>query len=154
MNITILNKRDNIYQNKRSNKKIQQFQKLLNELRNIELSTDIVKAINRDIDSLNSVSKINSVFFKQLKKRQTKILKRIEKEYKLVAINHYRNIWLAVGVGVIGVPVGIVVGMIIGNMAFIGMGMPVGFGFGIVIGTLLDQKAKENGKQLNVEIKY
>ncbi len=83
-----------------------------------------------------------------------KILKLIEKELKLVTRNHYRNTWLAVGIGIFGVKMEVVIGAITGNMCFIGIGIPIGLSIGIAVGTMMDQKARENGKQLDFEIKY
>lgn len=154
MKIKNLNKRANFNQNRRTNKKQLQFQELVTELRNRELNEDIVKTINSDIDSINSWSDSDKKIGRQLKTMQSKILKRIEKELKLVTKNHYRNSWLAVGNVVFGVPIGIAIGVITGNMAFIAIGLPMGFGMGIAIGTMLDQEAKDKGIQLNFEIKY
>ena len=151
MKIKNLHKRTNLDRNKRANKKYLQFQELIAELRDRELSMEIVNAINSDIDSINSWSGSDKKIGKQLKNSQSKILKLIEKELKLVTKHHYRNIWLAVGNGVFGVPIGIAIGVITGNMAFIGIGLPMGFGIGIAIGTMMDQKAKDKGNQLNFE---
>lgn len=62
--------------------------------------------------------------------------------------------WLALGIGTFGVPVVVVFGVIFDNMGFIALGMPIGLGIGIAIGTMMDQKAAENEKQLDIEIKY
>ena len=78
----------------------------------------------------------------------------VEKELKLVTKNHYRNTWLAIGMTAFGIPLGIAFGGSLGNMAFIGIGMPIGMAIGIAVGTEMDKKASENGKQLDLEIKY
>jgi hypothetical protein len=154
MEITKLNKRTNFDQNRRLNKKYLQFQELVNELRDRELNDKSVNTINREIGSINLLLDSDKTFSKKLKKNQSKILKLIEKEHKIVPKHHYRNIWLALGVGAIGVPIGVVIGSITGSMAFIGIGIPIGFGIGIAIGTMMDQQLKEKGKQLDLEIKY
>lgn len=154
MKIKKLNTRINLNQNKRLNKKYLEFKELITELRERDLNEEIVTTINNEIDSINSLSDSDNKFRKELKNNQSKILKLIEKELKLVTKNHYRNIWLAIGNGVFGVPIGVVIGVITGNMGFIGIGIAMGFAFGIAVGTMLDQKAKEKGNQLNFEIKY
>tara|TARA_B110000238_G_scaffold188659_1_gene219891 strand:- start:9 stop:473 length:465 start_codon:yes stop_codon:yes gene_type:complete len=154
MKIQNLNDRPDFDENSRLGKKYAQFQKLISELSNKALNDDVVLVINNNINSINSISNLDNQFSKRLKSSQSKILKVIEKQHKLATKNHYRNIWLAVGVGAIGVPIGVIIGSITGNMAFIGIGIPIGFGIGIAIGTMMDNKLKDQGKQLDLEIKY
>lgn len=154
MEIQNLKEKPEIDLNSKFGKKYVQFQKLINELRNKELNDDVVIIINDNINSINSISSLDNQFSKRLKSAQSKILKVIEKHHKLATENHYRNIWLALGIGAFGVPIGVVIGAITGNMAFIAIGIPVGFGIGIAIGTMMDNKLKDQGKQLALEIKY
>ena len=154
MEIQNLNDRPKIDQNSRLSKKYVQFQKLITELSNKELNDAVVLIINENINSINSIPVLDNQFSKRLKSAQSQILKIIEKQHKLATKNHYRNIWLALGIGAIGVPIGVVIGSITGNMAFTGIGIPIGFGVGIAIGTMMDNKLKDQGKQLNLELKY
>jgi zinc transporter ZupT len=154
MEIQNLKNRSEIDQNSRLSKKYVQFQKLINELINKKLNDDVVIIINDNINSINSISDLDNQFQKQLKSAQSKILKVIEKHHKLTTENHHRNIWLALGIGAFGVPIGVIIGVITGNMAFIGIGIPIGFSIGIAIGTMKDNKLKDQGKQLALEIKY
>ena len=154
MKIQNLNDRPDFDENSRLGKKYAQFQQLIFELSNKALNDDVVLVINNNINSINSISNLDIQFSKRLKSAQSKILKVIEKQHKLATKNHYRNIWLALGVGAIGVPIGVIIGSITGNMAFIGIGIPIGFGIGIAIGTMMDNKLKDQGKQLDLEIKY
>jgi uncharacterized oligopeptide transporter (OPT) family protein len=154
MKIRNLNDRIHFDQKSRLNKRYLQFKELVTTLRATELNEGIVNTINRDIDSINLLLDVDTTFNKQLKNSQSKILKLIEKELKLVTKHHYRNMWFALGTGAFGVPIGIIIGIIIGNMAFIGIGIPFGFSIGLIIGTMMDQKSKEKGKQLDLEIKY
>ena len=91
MKIKELNKRPIIAQNRKLNRKYIQFDKLINELRNKELPTEIGSSINKDIDLINSISDSGKELGKQIRKSQSRILKLIEKELKLVTKNHYRN---------------------------------------------------------------
>ena len=154
MKIQNLNDRPDFDENSQLGKKYAQFQQLIFELSNKALNDDVVLVINNNINSINSISNLDNQFSKRLKSAQSKILKVIEKQHKLATKNHYRNIWLALGVGAIGVPIGVIIGSITGNMAFIGIGIPIGFGIGIAIGTMMDNKLKDQGKQLDLEIKY
>lgn len=89
---------------------------------------------------------------KQIRKTQASILKLIEKELKLVARNHYRNTWLAIGMAAFGIPLGVVFGKSLGNMGLLGIGLPIGMVIGIAVGSVMDKKAFEAGKQLDFEM--
>jgi len=128
------------------------FKELLSELRKKELDADLIKSVNREIEYLNTISDSSKVLKNQIKKKQVIIIKMVEKEAKLVVKHHYRNLWLAVGMAVFGIPLGVVFGLGFGNMAFLGIGLPIGLVIGIAVGTHLDQKAKEEGRQLDFEM--
>ena len=131
-----------------------QFDKLLIALRTKTLSHDTIKVINANIDKVNSVPESDKALRKVLKYAQSNIIKLIEKEHKLVTINHYRNTWLAVGMAVFGIPLGVALGVSLGNMALLGIGLPIGMVIGLAVGTAMDKKALEEGRQINLEIKY
>lgn len=154
MELVELNKRVNIDQDKKLNNAYVQFRELLNELNKKELPNEIVSAINSDIEEINSFTESAKKFRRLIRKTQSKISRLIEKELKLVTKNHYRNTWLAIGMSVFGIPLGVVFGTIFGNMGFIGIGLPIGLVIGMVIGARMDKKAFEEGIQLDLEIKY
>ena len=131
-----------------------QFEKLLFELRKRELPERVVESINKDIADLNSIPGSGGELKKIVKKKQSGILKLLEKELKLVPKDYYRNIWLAVGMVVFGVPLGAAFGGSTGNMAFLGIGLPIGLAIGIAIGTGMDKKAFDEGRQIDLEIKH
>jgi hypothetical protein len=68
--------------------------------------------------------------------------------------NHYRNVWLALGIAAFGVPLGVVFGASLGNMGYLAIGIPFGLSIGLAIGTGLDKKAADEGRQLDVEINF
>lgn len=140
-----------------ANQKLQtaytQFDSLLVELRKRELPEAMVQAINAEIDKINALSGTEAECLKQIKKSQAQLLKLLEKELKLVVKNHYRNTWLALGMTIFGVPLGVVFGISLGNLAYLGIGLPIGMAIGISVGTGMDKKAAEEGRQLNVEMK-
>lgn len=153
MIIKALNKRPDLERNNKLNKKYIQFEKLLNELRSRELPTEMVVYINNDIEQINSILGTEKELGKQLRIVQSRILKDLEKKLKIVTKNHYRNTWLVLGMATFGIPLGVVFGTTMGNMAFLGIGMPIGMVIGMVVGASMDKKASENGKQLDLEIK-
>lgn len=88
------------------------------------------------------------------RKTQSRSIKLIEKELKIVTKNNNRNTWLAIGMSAFGIPLGVAFGTSLGNMGFIGIGLPIGMAIGIVIGTGMDKRSFEEGRQLDLEIKY
>ncbi|MFT4779247.1 MAG: hypothetical protein ACJAU0_001835 [Flavobacteriales bacterium] len=130
-----------------------QFSGLLNKLNENNLPDTVANEINKDIEELNSVSDSEKILRKQIRKKQGKIITFIEKELKFVVKNHYRNTWLAIGMSVFGIPLGIIFGSIFENMAFIGIGLPIGMVFGIALGTQMDKKAFAEGRQIDIELK-
>jgi len=111
MEINELKKRDGIDSNKKLTDLYVQFGKLLSELRKRDLPDKVVHAINTNIDLIDLASGTEEELIKQLRKTQSDILRLIEKELKLVTKNHYRNIWLALGIAAFGVPLGVVFGL-------------------------------------------
>ena len=154
MEIKELKKRPGIEQNTKLDKAYIQFNTLLAELRKKSLPEEIVKSINDRIDHINSISGSEKEPRAQIRKVQTSILKLIEKKLKLVPKNHYRNTWLAVGMSAFGLPIGVVFGASLGNMAFLGVGLPIGMAMGIAVGSGMDKKALEEGRQIDLEIEH
>jgi len=129
-----------------------QFNTLIDELNKQELSDTIIVSINNEVDLINSTSE--KTRRKQLRKSQSAIVKLLEKELKLVTKNHYRNLWLAIGMAAFGIPLGVAFGVSLGNMAFLSLGLPLGMVIGMAVGAGLDKKALENGNQLDIELKH
>ncbi|MCW5518796.1 hypothetical protein J1N09_03035 [Aureitalea sp. L0-47] len=154
MDIKELKNRPDIDQHKKLYASYAQFDKLLVELRTKELPNETVNSVNDGIDQINSVSESEKVLRRQINKTQSRIIKLIEKEHKLVTKNHYRNTWLAVGMAAFGIPLGVAFGASLGNMAFLGIGLPIGMAIGIAVGTGMDKKAFEEGRQIDLEIKH
>lgn len=127
---------------------------LLHELEKKTLSDEVVRSINQDIEELNATT-VNGPSLKKLaKQKQTNIVKLVEKQHKIVPKNYYRNIWLAVGMSAIGIPIGMLYGLLMGNMALLAIGLPIGLGIGVAVGTNMDKKAATEGRQLDIELKH
>ncbi len=141
-----------------SNKKLTdlhaQFEKLLSELRKRDLPDKVVQSINTNIDLIDPTMEPEKAYIKQFRKTQQDILSLIEKELKLVPKNHYRNIWMALGIAAFGIPIGVVFEASLGNMGYLAIGIPFGLSIGLAIGTGLDKKAADEGRQLDVEINF
>ncbi len=154
MNIIELKERKNISDTIKLNRIYVQFGELLKELDKKDLPVKSIESINQDITELNSISLVSANFSKLIKQKQTKIIKVIEKELKIVPKNYYRNIWLAVGMSAFGLPIGVAFGLSVGNMGLLAIGLPIGMAIGIAVGSKMDKKAFEEGRQLNIEVKY
>ena len=154
MKINELNQKPDIEKNVKLKETYVQFEILLIELRKRDLPQGLVMSINKDIDEINSTSISGDNISKRVKKKQTRIIKLLEKEVKLVPKNYYRNLWLGIGMAAFGIPIGVAFGASLGNMAFLGIGLPLGLAIGIAVGSGMDKKAFEEGRQLDVIIKY
>lgn len=153
MEIKELKNRPDIGQHQKLFASYSQFEKLLMELRKKELTNETVNSINDGIARVNSITGSEKELRKQINNTQCHIIKLLEKDHKLVTKNHYRNTWLALGMAVFGIPLGVAFGAGIGNMAFLGIGLPIGMAIGIAVGTAMDKKALEEGRQIDLEIK-
>lgn len=152
MKITKLERRANTEADKKLKTHYNFLENLIVELNTKELPLEIIKLINQDIEVLNRFEGSDKDFLKLMGKKQTGMLQLLEKELSLVCKGHYRNMWLALGMAVFGLPMGTLFGLGLGNMAYIGMGLPLGIALGAAYGTSLDKKAYEEGRQLEVEI--
>lgn len=152
MELITIKERPEYALNERQNKKRNCFSSLISELRKRPLSEKEVEAINNEIKNINASTGTEKDFMKKLAKSQATILKVIEKESKLVVKNHYRNLWLVLGMSAFGIPIGVAFGISIGNLGLLGLGFPIGMGIGVAVGTSLDNKAAKEGRQLDVDL--
>jgi len=141
MEIKELIRRPVVEQDKKLKKSYAIFKNLVDELKKKKIPEDILNSINQAIADINSFSGSPKDLRKLISKSQSNILKLIEKELELVPKNFYRNRWLAIGISVFGIPLGVVFGFSLGNMAFLGMGIPIGMAIGMAVGAGMDQKA-------------
>lgn len=136
----------------RLKKRFRQFNKLVDEINKVHIPEELGKTFNdmiHELDQHQSTARLLSI---NIRRTQTKILKVLEKELKIVTKHHYRNTWLAIGMSAFGLPLGVVFGSAIGNMAFLGIGLPIGMIIGMGIGTQMDKKAAEEKRQLDIQI--
>lgn len=130
------------------------FQKLIQEIDKKEVAEASIDLINTEIDAINRISEINRILVNQIRKSRTHILRKIEKDHKLVLKGHHRNTWFILGMSVFGLPLGVAFGSSQGNMGLLGIGMPIGMAMGMAVGAGLDKKAAEEGRQLDLESKF
>ncbi|MCE7056571.1 hypothetical protein LZF95_17945 [Algoriphagus sp. AGSA1] len=105
--------------------------------------------VNEIIVGVNNFQGSDPQLIKQMGVAQTAILKLVKDELGIVAKNHHQNQWLALGMATFGIPLGVVFGAALGNMAFLGIGLPIGMGIGLAVGSGKDKQAEVEGKQLD-----
>ncbi|MEO6818720.1 MAG: hypothetical protein ABI266_01105 [Ginsengibacter sp.] len=153
MNLIEVTENRNVTGDIKMNAAYSQFRHLLEELNKKELTPPIIETINQDVLALNATQLIGNNLKKFVRKKQLKIVSLVEKELKIVPKNHYRNMWLALGMSAFGIPIGIAFGISIGNIALLGVGLPIGLAIGMGVGSKMDKKAFEEGRQLDIELK-
>ena len=153
MPLTPLTSRPSFESNPKLAKTAQNLSTLLTAIEEKNIPESVEIKINEIIAGVNNFSGPNPELVKQLKSAQSAILKLLESELGLVAKNHYQLQWLALGMAVFGIPMGVAFGMSLGNLAFLGIGLPIGMAIGIAIGNQKDKEAAENRKQLDWQAK-
>ncbi|MTI21467.1 hypothetical protein E1176_10600 [Fulvivirga sp. RKSG066] len=151
MEIIRLKQREEIERDPKLKRVFERYQTLLSILRERELPVSVISVLNNDIDQINSVSVSEKELRKLIVKKQNKQLTLIEKKAKIVSKNHYRNLWMTVGMSAFGLPFGVALGSALGNMAFLGVGLPIGMAIGIGVGMAMDKNAFEQGRQIDFE---
>lgn len=149
-----LNDRPKVKANSKTAAYILQMNNFLDLLTDRKINKEVISRFNEKVERLNNIQGDEKLLKKELRKTQSEMLQILTKEEKLVCKTFYRNTWMMVGMGAIGVPIGTAIGISSGNMALIGMGLPLGMAIGVIVGLRLDKKAKDNGNQLDIEIKY
>jgi hypothetical protein len=129
----------------------QHMEELLTELGSRNLPADFCQFVNERVDSINTSSLNGSALRKFIIQQRMQILKRAEKELKLVPQNHYRSQWTLLGISAFGLPIGTAIGMGMGNIGLLGVGLPFGMAIGFTVGARLDKKALRQGRQLNIQ---
>jgi hypothetical protein len=153
MKINKLDRIHGIEENERLVKAFNQLDKVLTELREKQVPDEVISSINNTVDETNNFKGSEKELKKQIRKAQSGIIKLIEKKLKMVPKNHYRNLWLVLGMSAFGLPIGVALGASQGNNGMLGAGLPIGMVIGIAVGTGLDRKAFKEGRQLDLEIK-
>lgn len=148
-----LKEKERLYENNKVYLQHTQLGSLLNELAEKDLTPEMIVSINQDIVAVNEHDVTINGLSKLIKTKQTKILKLVEKELKIVPKDYYQKLWQVTGMSAIGLPIGAAIGAIAKNMGLLAIGLPIGMGIGALIGARMDKKAVAEGRQLQTEIK-
>tara|TARA_Y100001949_G_scaffold148932_1_gene133404 strand:- start:643 stop:1104 length:462 start_codon:yes stop_codon:yes gene_type:complete len=135
------------------NNQINSLTNILSALEKRSLADADIEFINAQITLLNEFDGSEKALTRKIRHSIRAILKQVEKSVKIVPKGYYRNLYLAIGMS-FGVPLGVVFSSALDNMAFVGIGIPIGMTIGIVIGSQMDEKARKEGRQLDIEVAY
>ncbi|HKL90669.1 MAG TPA: hypothetical protein VJ880_05765 [Allomuricauda sp.] len=130
----------------------EQFERLVLEIKKKKLPEEIELVINKHITQLNSITDTDKILRNEIRKEQSKIVGMLAQKLKIVPINYFRKTWFVLGMTVFGIPIGAAFGLSLNNMAYLGIGLPVGMSIGLAMGSRMDNKAKEEGRQLDIEL--
>jgi len=123
---------------------------LLEIIKDKNIPNEQIPAINKLVQKLNDIKESDKKLNKLIRKTDCAIVSLLEKELKFVPKNYYRNMWLALGMSIFGLPLGVAFSAALNNYGFIGIGLPIGMVIGMAYGTKLDKKAACNNLQLNI----
>ncbi len=126
-------------------------QNLLEELQGRTLPDHVMENLNGHIRKINDLNDADPGLERELKSSRNAIIKVLEKELKLVPKDYYKKLWMALGMTVFGLPLGLAFGLSIGNIGMMAIGLPIGMAIGVAVGSRMDQKALQEGRQLTTE---
>lgn len=154
MTLLPLEKSGQIERNEKLSKAHKNLQSLLKALQDRGVAAEVAAHFNKEIEQLNNLQIPDKKLLKKMRGTKNSILKFVEKKYKLVPQHYYRSLWMALGMTVFGIPMGIAFSTALGNFAFLAIGLPIGMPIGMAVGSAMDNKAREEGRQLDVEFEY
>jgi len=131
------------------NKTLDRLHRLLAALRKKEIEPAHEEVINTAVHSLNHFHGTAADLPEQANLTYKRIYDYVIKEMNLVPKGHYQTMWLALGMVLFGLPFGMIMGLSLDNMAFLGLGPAMGLPIGIAIGQSKDKQAEEEGRQLD-----
>lgn len=152
MSLTPLTPSPELEPGSKLHKRYVKLQALLSELDKRGLPEELALAIDQEIMTLNAAAANGKAYKKSLTKTHDLVLKMIREKLEWVPKNYHRNTWMALGLAIFGIPLGMSFALSLGSMGLLGIGFPMGIAIGIAIGTGLDQKAAAQGKQLDTEM--
>ena len=154
MEIIDLNTNIGISLRPKAKKELESLKNLIQLLKQKNLKPETIRSINQIIESKNrSIQLLHpKKKYAALKEAKMSIFKLVEKEEQLTAKNHFQNQWIALGMTVFGLPMGVAMAISLNNWSFVGIGLPIGLAIGAGYGSQLDKKALEENRQLDIEI--
>ena len=135
---------------KRLNTAYQQMVKLIAALEKREVPDNVQDEILVKVANLNAFTGTEKEYARELEKAYNYVLRVLLEKLNWVPKDYYRNQWMALGLSVFGLPLGVALGAALDNMAFMAAFLPVGMVIGMAVGSGLDKKAAEEGRVLEL----
>ncbi len=124
---------------------------LISEIENKGVPEEVCYKINYQIDKMNSfANKKEGILNRQLEITYYRILYILRRDVGIIPENYYRNLYLALGMSVFGLPLGALIASFLENTSYLIFGMLFGLAVGIVIGSKKDQIADKENKVIRV----
>jgi len=131
---------------------INNFTVLIDEIKVKAIPEEVCYKINSQIDFMNTlVNSDESKIKKKLEITYHKILLILRRDLGIVPENYYRNLYLALGMSVFGLPIGALIAFLSGNYSFLAIGMLFGLSIGVLVGAKKDKIADEENKVIKVQ---
>lgn len=137
-------------ENKRLYNAHQQMSKLIAALGKKEMPQAIIDEVDIQIANLNAYTGDERGFTRELNRAYSYLLRLLQEKLNWVPKDFYRNQWMALGMSVFGLPLGVALGAALDNMAFMAAFLPIGMVIGMALGTGMDKKAAEEGRVLDI----
>lgn len=113
------------------------------------LPDELVNQINKQIDEIAQTPDSTEETLKKLDAFQKDLLQKLKSDFRLLPKNYHRNQWMSLGMASFGIPIGLFFGLATDNLGLLAIGLPIGMSIGMVMGTSMDQKVKNEGRQLD-----
>lgn len=129
-----------------------EYNHLLSEIKDFQLPDPIIRSINRDIEQLNYTSRSGGRKRRLIKQKINKVTKILRREVNIVPKRYHQSQWTMVGLLLLLIFIPIFIIYDISNsglFALLIMLVALGCFF---YGRSLDKKAKQEGRQLKINI--
>lgn len=130
----------------------QQFEELIAALESFDLEQTTIVQINQELQAFNTGIDNDVHFNKLYRTHFRRIVKLLVDKERLTHVGYFRVLWTSLGMSTFGIPIGVLLGVLLGNMAFLAIGLPIGTGIGMLVGKSLDDKAARENRQIPVQI--
>lgn len=126
-------------------------QNLLDALQDKAIPDEAISKINAETKRAEACDTTGRDLRSCIREAKNNVLKISTKELRMFPRNYHRKMWLVLGMGVFGLPIGTALGIGTGNFGLLGFGLPLGLALGYVFGTYLDKKISHQNNVLDVE---
>lgn len=127
-----------------------QMQRLIAALEKKETPQAIIDEVDVKVANLNAFSGTEKEYIRETSKAFSYLLRLLQEKRNWVPRDFYRGQWMALGMSVFGMPLGVALGVALDNMAFMATFLPIGMVIGMAIGAGMDKKAEAEGRVLDL----